>query len=1247
MFGCLFETDEDESEHENSAGAVVLKQPKLNYPPEPRGQTRICGLQNQGATCYLNSLLQTLFFTPEFRDGLFQLRAEDLSYEPNSKTNSKVRVIPIQLQKLFAKLLLLDQDSINTSELTDSFGWTGNEGFQQQDVQELNRILFSALESSLVGTPGEALIKNLYHGTSVTKVICQECSQVSEREEDYLDLPLILSGCSSLEESLSMSYVAMEILEGANQYKCESCNKHVNATKGSKIRSLPPILTFSLLRFDYDFQRGERFKDNKRYLFPVTLNMKEFCESSCLIEEDQDYELFSVVIHGGSCYGGHYHAYIRDVEGLGMWFEPKEQVTVVREDDNRQKDVIQCGHPVELITTLLKKLGGAASVNQLCQCMSKEAGISWNKRFKSQYGPLTKFFKKHSDVFRFSDFSGWVSLQSSSEASNNSRAIADQKQEQPSSDGNGFHETSSQSLSEGKTLPEPGHCWFDVNDSRISCIREKDLQHQFAGKESAYMLFYRRKNLVISMNDPILLVPDVLRNEVLEMNKDLTKQREDYDRRLNQISVKVLFASNYTVTDGILMLKQGVSTEPLVISLDRRNSVSDLLETVFKLDLFRDNKEDKTLHIARRLPSGLHLFEELTQHPEKSLLQSGVNSGTEVFLWNGNEVDGCKLYPGEDTAPVLLNITYSLSQDQEAVEIQKHFRKDTTVGEMKIMLCNSVGINYGDLLLSWVKSKGKNSEIVLLNLFQDGHTINEICLQDGDHLVAEKEVKTQQSSVQNVPILASQENEKHSNMISFVVENRCSTTESEEQNDSARSACWPAYSVKIHKEQTIGDLKSKVLVQADFQTIPEIVCRLRVDDDYQGLSPPLYEHETVDESWLREGQKLVLEAGAPLLQGEIMIRYYISSSTNTRKEMEQIINKTCTVRQCLQLLMENSELQGMTWHLRKTNWIGEPTDALDNEDATLESENIKNGDTLIVEEGRLPPKGFVRLSLRLTTAKQQSSEGVLTWITSGIQGLLGSSTMETSKKTDNSHESDSLEPIGDVEISQEDSLYDLKLQISLLPQLSDHVIPTPGFIRLQEVVNKQLTRVLRGTNRTLRQLKLTSSTQLSVCILHHEEELSPSAVLLKLKRRIPEERSYYAEQEVIFEPSEGASPASLRQFVAKVCDIPLNQLHLAKYFRAKYDWMVIEDRPKPQGKHKGGKKKINLRQSPFHLQDGDIIGVKHCQFDAENKDDFSTLADDEGKQKLQKEEEEKKLRRKEKRARRSEVPLTIHVDDFR
>ena len=32
----------------------------------------------QGATCYLNSLLQSLFFTPELRDGIYALTADEL-----------------------------------------------------------------------------------------------------------------------------------------------------------------------------------------------------------------------------------------------------------------------------------------------------------------------------------------------------------------------------------------------------------------------------------------------------------------------------------------------------------------------------------------------------------------------------------------------------------------------------------------------------------------------------------------------------------------------------------------------------------------------------------------------------------------------------------------------------------------------------------------------------------------------------------------------------------------------------------------------------------------------------------------------------------------------------------------------------------------------------------------------------------------------------------------------------------------
>lgn len=39
----------------------------------------------------------------------------------------EVRVIPLHLQKLFARLMMSDRQSVSTTELTDSFGWTNNE----------------------------------------------------------------------------------------------------------------------------------------------------------------------------------------------------------------------------------------------------------------------------------------------------------------------------------------------------------------------------------------------------------------------------------------------------------------------------------------------------------------------------------------------------------------------------------------------------------------------------------------------------------------------------------------------------------------------------------------------------------------------------------------------------------------------------------------------------------------------------------------------------------------------------------------------------------------------------------------------------------------------------------------------------------------------------------------------------------------------------------------------------------------
>ena len=93
-----------------------------------------------------------------------------------------MRIIPLQLQRLFARLLLVDAQAVSTAALTDSFGWTNSEELVQHDVQELSRILLSAVEQSLVGTQGHTLVKDLYHGQLVNQIICQTCGRCSERK---------------------------------------------------------------------------------------------------------------------------------------------------------------------------------------------------------------------------------------------------------------------------------------------------------------------------------------------------------------------------------------------------------------------------------------------------------------------------------------------------------------------------------------------------------------------------------------------------------------------------------------------------------------------------------------------------------------------------------------------------------------------------------------------------------------------------------------------------------------------------------------------------------------------------------------------------------------------------------------------------------------------------------------------------------------------------------------------------------
>lgn len=215
--------------------------------------------------------------TPEFRRAIFTWH-----YNP-SKHGAEEWCIPLQLQKLFGLLQLSKDRAVDTIALTHSFGWEGSEVFQQQDVQELTRVLFDALEETFKGTAVENIIDELYAGRLVDYIRCIDVDYESERVDKCLDFSLAIVpfdsnvAMKSLTECIEM-FLRPEILDGDNQYYAEAFQKKVDAIKGLKLCKLPQIMSIQLKRFVFDFSNDYvvQKKLNDIVKFPMILDMNKY-----------------------------------------------------------------------------------------------------------------------------------------------------------------------------------------------------------------------------------------------------------------------------------------------------------------------------------------------------------------------------------------------------------------------------------------------------------------------------------------------------------------------------------------------------------------------------------------------------------------------------------------------------------------------------------------------------------------------------------------------------------------------------------------------------------------------------------------------------------------------------------------------------------------------------------------------------------------------------------------------------------
>ncbi|CAN1747841.1 Ubiquitin C-terminal hydrolase 12 [Linum perenne] len=242
---------------------------------DSKKETGYVGLKNQGATCYMNSLLQTLYHLPYFR---------------------------------------------------------------KHDVQELNRVLSEKLEDKMKGTVVEGTIQHLFEGHHMNYIECINVDYKSTRKESFYDLQLDVKGCRDVYASFD-KYVEVERLEGDNKYHAEQHGLQDAKKGVLFIDFPPVLqLQLKRFEYDFMRDTMVKINDRYEFPLQLDLDREngKYLSPDADKSVRNVYTLHSVLVHSGGVHGGHYYAYIRPTLS-DQWFKFDDE-RVTKEDMKRALD---------------------------------------------------------------------------------------------------------------------------------------------------------------------------------------------------------------------------------------------------------------------------------------------------------------------------------------------------------------------------------------------------------------------------------------------------------------------------------------------------------------------------------------------------------------------------------------------------------------------------------------------------------------------------------------------------------------------------------------------------------------------------------------------------------------------------------------------------------------------------------------------------------------------------------------------
>eukprot|EP01083_Nonionella_stella_P028064 77290_1 len=285
------------------------------------------GLTNLGATCYMNSIIQSLYLSDLFRSELVSSYAS-LTYKMkhNSADNDHeftmciaenkwqtMKQITVEVQSILRDLLCTKRQAVSTKKLVDilPMPWTAG---RQHDASEFAKYLLDCVWCTILHSDAcriTSTIDPFFGGLQRNNIKCNDCGNISSKLEPFTEIALSMEGDDV--DAMMKHHFACELLEGDNKYFCDKCNGKVCAQRYTEIVEAPQHLIICFKRFSWNYTTMKRCKKSDVVDCPLQLRLDVCCqeeeeEMKQIEHKTVQYVLYSVVIHSGkSAEYGHYY----------------------------------------------------------------------------------------------------------------------------------------------------------------------------------------------------------------------------------------------------------------------------------------------------------------------------------------------------------------------------------------------------------------------------------------------------------------------------------------------------------------------------------------------------------------------------------------------------------------------------------------------------------------------------------------------------------------------------------------------------------------------------------------------------------------------------------------------------------------------------------------------------------------------------------------------------------------------------